>query len=171
MVQNLGDKSAKADVFMRFFESLFRCPCALALYREDFLLRSSRSDEVLFKAAEQFKPSLAAEEFPCAGAAQVLDAASRPCKSAAGASAAELQDRVVAVCLRPHKKNRSPEDSPSSPTTRKSTRGVYLFLQLKRVGFLARLLFDRDRFKAEVKFFDGIFSVVEREMLKKTDSL
>lgn len=170
MLQNLTDKSAKADVFMRFFESVFLCQCTVALYRDNFLLRSSRCQESLYKVVENFKPSLLTEEFPSKGVAQLLDADNRPCKSASEATDDELEGKIVVVCLRPHRKNVSPEDSPGTPAGRKTTRGVYLFLELKQVGVMTRVLLDRQKFQHETRFLDHIFSMVEREMLKKTDS-
>ena len=173
MLHNLTDKSSKCDVFMRFFESLFDCPCVLALYRENALLKFSRCRGQLYAAIDGFKPVDFKETMGTSGGIYILDEQNRPSKLVGTCSEDKLKGKIMVISFKRSKVSEPGESSPSSPSSpskRNLNRGTFLFLELSKVNLITTLFAHLEQKDDERLQLSNFFSKVEKEFLSKIDS-
>jgi hypothetical protein len=173
MLYNLTEKSAKIDVFMRLFESLLGTQCAIAVYRENAMLKCSRCRGKLYDSLDNFKPLESKDALASFGSAYVLDEHYKPYKTAKECSEVELKGKIMIIPFKSTKIMDGSEGTPSSPSSpRRKTlyRGTFLFIELSSLNIISSLFMHHDLMEKENLQLPLIFSKMEKELLTKVDS-
>lgn len=173
MLHNLSEKSAKIDVFMRMFESLLNTACAIAIYRENGLIKFSRCRGKLYDTLDNYKPFDHKDSSVTLGSSYVLDDQFKPSKAAKECSDKELKGKIMVVPFKQFKVAQgieSSHSSPASPRRKNINRGAFLFVDLSVVNSVARLLMNPDLLEAEYLALPTFFLKMEKDLLAKIES-
>lgn len=170
MAYNLKEGSSMADLLIRFFQSILNNPCTLALYRENIMLSSSRRTPALSKALELFKPKDNEPKLNDPGEALVIDLQTNRVVPFPSMKMESLLGKTIAIRLNSISDDQSRDELFENSEDLASQESTYLFIEVKYLTTMVKLLLHRDAFRSECGFYKKIFKKVEKNMAKKTES-